>query len=66
MQSILSNNSELEDRKWIWKDCHLLISAGGTSMLEGALRGIPVIVDNRNFKHVTVAYTPYKTHLQNF
>ena len=57
----------MEDkREWIWEDCDIVVSAGGTSMLEAALRGIAVIIDNRNYKNVTVAYTPYKTHLRSF
>ena len=55
-----------DSREWIWQDCDVIISAGGTSMLEAALRGIPIIVDNRNYRNVTVAYTPYKTHLRSF
>ena len=57
----------MEDkREWIWSDCDIVVSAGGTSMLEAALRGIAIIIDNRNYKNVTVAYTPYKTHLRSF
>jgi hypothetical protein len=63
---LLDLYSHKVNEELIWDECLLVVSAAGTSLLDGVLRGIPGICLVAQPKQVTIKLSVYMTHFEGF